>query len=762
MRQRRRATFILVPALACAAWVLSGCSRDPNVRKQNYYNTAVRYFEKGKYESAVIELRNAIKIDPRYTDAHYEMAQCDLKLGLFQQAYGELSNTVQLNPEHWKAQIDLGNLLLAAGRRDEAGQKAQLVLAKDPGNADALALQANVEESEGHQDQALADIRKSAEIAPSAPKYLNRALLEEHAKQVAEAEQDYKHAITIDPKSMQPVLALEGFYMRQRRPADAELQVRHALELAPKNPAPWSALIGVYLAQGERDKAEQAAKDAKQAMKSNPQGYPMLGEFYLATGQADKAVAEYASLYKDHSKDLNVGNAYTRLLISRNDFGGALKVNAQVLDESPADVEAIIQKGQILTRQGRTDEAVLTLQSALKTQPDNPTLHYFLGLAYSQAGKPDDAEPELRKAVQLRPQAIEAQEALASLELNKREFADLRDSAETLIKLLPSSALGYSYHAVVEESEQDLKAAEADLNKAIEVAPKDPLGYTGLGELKTAEKQFPEAEKEFQRALQADPNNIEAVRDLAKEYVVEKRPADALAFVKDRIAQAPDNANYNLLLGELLAGQKDYQGAETALVKAADLSKNNSAVLYLLGQVQAAEGAKDRAIATYHRTIQANPRDIQAYVSLGVLYEGQGDWQQAQQLYQKALALEPGNPVAANDLAYLMLQNGGNLDVALSLAQTARQAMPDNPGVADTLAVAYYKKQNYSLAINLFQEALKKAPDTPDFNYHIALAYQKANDKTRAAAYFQRVLKLDPNYGKAHEIPPDLLALGKS
>jgi hypothetical protein len=56
-------------------------------------------------------------------------------------------------------------------------------------------------------------------------------------------------------------------------------------------------------------------------------------------------------------------------------------------------------------------------------------------------------------------------------------------------------------------------------------------------------------------------------------------------------------------------------------------------------------------------------------------------------------------PLAENNLAYPMLEHGGNTDVARSLAQTARQKLPDSPDVADTLAWAYYKKGVNKLAI---------------------------------------------------------------
>ena len=63
--------------------------------------------------------------------------------------------------------------------------------------------------------------------------------------------------------------------------------------------------------------AEQVLRDAKTALKDNPKGYRMLGEFYVATNQSEKALAEFASLYSEHPKDVTVAKMYTQLLICR-------------------------------------------------------------------------------------------------------------------------------------------------------------------------------------------------------------------------------------------------------------------------------------------------------------------------------------------------------------------------------------------------------------------------------------------------------------
>jgi tetratricopeptide (TPR) repeat protein len=111
-----------------------------------------------------------------------------------------------------------------------------------------------------------------------------------------------------------------------------------------------------------------------------------------------------------------------------------------------------------------------------------------------------------------------------------------------------------------------------------------------------------------------------------------------------------------------------------------------------------------------------------------------------------------------------MMQTGGNVDDALSLAQTARRADPENPNAADTLGWIFYHKGAYSSAIDLFQEALKlsekeKAPDNPTVHYHLGLAYAKAEKPALAREQLERVLKINPNYTDAADVKKQLAQL---
>ena len=61
----------------------------------------------------------------------------------------------------------------------------------------------------------------------------------------------------------------------------------------------------------------------------------------------------------------------------------------------------------------------------------------------------------------------------------------------------------------------------------------------------------------------------------------------------------------------------------------------------MLADTQAARGSLAQALATAERAVQQNPRDVRAYAVLGVLEEKSGNWQKAEETYQKAMQIDP-------------------------------------------------------------------------------------------------------------------------
>ena len=235
--------------------------------------------------------------------------------------------------------------------------------------------------------------------------------------------------------------------------------------------------------------------------------------------------------------------------------------------------------------------------------------------------------------------------------------------------------------------------------------------------------------------------------------LVQKQPDKAIATARAESARYPKNAGFHIMLGQLLMEQKkDLVAAEQEFKQASDLDKKNSAAMVKLGVVQNVRGETDQALQTFLEGSKSNPKEITFYLLAGGMYESKQDWDQAKQQYQKALEIQPENPLASNNLAYVMLQQGGNVDVAFAMAQTARRQLPDNPDSADTLGWAFYHKHVYTSAINLFKEAVKKEPDNALFNYHLGLAYAKSGQAALAKQQLDRVVKIKPNFPNVDEL----------
>ena len=746
--------------------LLTGCSRDPNVRKQKYLESGDRYFAQGKYREAAIQYSNALQVDSRFAAAHYQLGETYLKLGDTIRAFQELSRTTELTPDNYRAHIDLANLLVAARNPDgspnddylkQARVHLDLLRDKQPQNPEVLQAWSDYYSAQNNVAAALQEMQKAIAADPRrSESYLNLALLQLRSNMRDQAEPNFKKAAELDPNAMNAQLALGGFYQSSNRMAEAEQQFKHVIELAPKDPAPREALVRLYMAQGKKSEAEALLKQTKSDLPESSEAYRMLGDFYFANGDLDRATTEYASLYVAHPKDIQVKKNYIQLLILKNQLEEADKLNNEILKTNPHDSEALVYRGQIQIRKNDAAGAVDSLQAALNNDSGNGVAHYQLGLAFDLQHNEARAESEWREAVRLRPDLTDAQRALAALELRRGDVDALTQTAQQIIRTAPYAPDGYLMRALAEMNRQKYSDAQQDLTKAMGIAPASPAPYVQMGNLFQLQKQYSEAIKYFQQALDKDPTSTDALQGMMNVYLVQKQLDQAIAVARAQLAKSPNVSGFYDLLGTALFEKKDLPAADTALHKAIELDGSNSDAMLKLGQVQAAEGSVSQALATYQQSIKDHPREIAFYILSGEMYESQNDWDHAKAMYQKALEIQPNNALASNNLAYVLLEQRGNVDVALAMAQTARRGMPESANAADTLGWAYFQKGVYQSAIEMFQESLrlnekKGAADDPVVHYHLAMAYKKANQPSQARQQFERVLKINPNNAEARK-----------
>ena len=755
-----RIVFLLLIAASIVCFS-TACTRDPKVRKQKYMDSGNGYMKQEKYREAIIEYANAVKIDPTDANAHYLLAQGYMKAQIWNGAFAELTRTIEIQPGLLPAQLDLGNLYLAGRKNTEARQKAQLILNKDPKNGGAYALLANIEASEQHSDEALKQMQKAIDSDPKNSQfYLNLALLQANQKDFAAAEASAKKSLAL--KSTEDAHQFLGtIYAQQQRWPDAEQEFKASIAAAPNSMPARVRLANLYLAQQKPEVAEQVIAQAKKDLGKDSRTYTVLADFYLGRGQVDKALAEFAAVSKEHPKDLAVKKRYAEVLLLTNHDADAQRITDEILKNNSKDLEGLLFRSSLQLKQGKPSDAVQGLQLAVKADATNAFAHYLLGQAFRANGENERAIPELKEAVRLNPRLILAQRALAETAIAKGDVDGLAAASESLIQNAPDAPDGYLNRAAAEFARKQPDKAEADLQKAIQVAPQNPTAYVRLGFFRASQKKMPEAEKYFEQALSVAPASDEALRPLIALYLSQKQPDKAMARVKAQIEKSPNTAAFYVILGTLQAQAKDYVGAQASLHKAIDLDKNNMEAFAILGQVQVAAGSLDDAIKSWEVWMQKNPKDVRPYIMISGLEQTRNNWQKAQQMLQKAMEIDPNNVIAANNLAYILLEHGGNVDVALTLAQTARRQAPDSPNIADTLGYAYYRKGIYGSSIDLFEEAAKKQPENASVQYHLGFAYEKASKNAQAKQHLENALKLDPKSSDADAAKRLLQQIGR-
>src|ERR1035441_17156 len=574
--RNRRATLGAV-ALFLSLALLSGCHRDPNVRKHKYLESGQRYSAQGKDREAAIQYTNALKIDKNFADAHYALAQTYLLLGAFSAAYGELQKTVNLQPANVKARIDLGNMLLAGNKIDDAQAQATAALASQPSNADVHALLARIAARRGQKDIALTEIHRALELAPNeAALHETYALLEVgDSAQGASVEDEMKKSIALDPKSVNAKLLLAAFYAKNNRLQDAEHECWSAVATDPKNLSARESLVQMILRQGDQARAEQVLRQASNDLADSPQGVRMLADYYTGTGQKDKARTEFANLAKKYPKNVSVQEGYVRILLQVKDFATAQTVITELMKKNSKDPQVAVLNGIVLLNNGKLEDAINALQGAANNAPKDAYIQFWLGRAAQAKGDSGLAEKSFRLASQLNPRLLEAQEELARIATQRGDMSLLSDVAEKTIAVAPRFPGGFLWRAIVELSHNTPDKAEADLNTAISAAPQSAQAYLMLGDLRFSQKRYPEGAALLEHALQNDPNSIGALRGLVGYDLYKKQPAQALEHINAQIAKSPKNSGFYDLLAQFQMQNKNLDQAATAAQKAMDVNPND-------------------------------------------------------------------------------------------------------------------------------------------------------------------------------------------
>lgn len=753
---------VVAIAILGALVLAAGCHTDPNIKKQKYLESGKRYSAQGKHKEAAIQYANALKIDKSFAEAHYELAKSYRQLGQIGAAYSELARTVDLQPNNYSARVDFANVLLKVGKTDDSKAQADAVLAADPSNADAHALVSAIAFRNGQHDQALSEIQRALQLDPKrAAFHAQLALLESiDPANGASVESELKSAVSLDPTSAGPRILLAGFYVSKNRWPEAEQSLREAIAVEPKSLAAREGLARFYLRQSDQAKAESVLRQAANDLGDDPAGVRILADYYERSGQIEKARKEFEAIASRYPKSVALQEAYVQSLVQVKDYGKAQTVIADLMKQSKAPM-VLALNGIVLLHGGKTDDALGALQTAIKDYPKDSFLQFWLGKAALAKGQVSLAEQSFRRVTLLNPPALQAQQELALIASQKGDLNLLSDVAEKTIASAPGFADAYVWRASVELAHNSVGEAEGDLQTAIKLAPSNSAAYLELGVLRFSQRKFSDGVELLEQALLKNPDSVQAMRVLLSYHLFRKHPEAALSRLKQQITNRPANSGFFNLLAEYHIQAKDLDQALASAQKAFQINPRDGQAIMLIARIQIQKGNTHEAIAAWEEWLSAHPRDAAVLAILGTLEDSTGNRAKAADYYKKSLEIQPEQPVAANNLAYSMLANGENVDLALTLAQTARRGMPNSPNTADTLAWAYYHKRAYAFARDLLEEAVKTDAANQTIQYHLGLVYRELRDKASAANHLRKAISLDPRTPTAKDATTALEGIGK-
>lgn len=739
--------YLSAALLAIFLFTSFSCARSPQQQAARFLARGKARLENKEYSAAILDLKNVVRLQPNNPEGFYQLGLAYLSFGDFRLAYGSLVRATELNPKHTEAQLKIAEMLSGArdantGLLENAEKRAGIILSVTPDNADALTALGFAEFRLGKKEDAVKHLQAALDKLPQDLKAASAlAAVRLTANDTAGAEQVLKKAVEQAPHSSDAQVALGRLYVTLHREPEAEASFQRALVIEPKS-AP--ALLDLATLQLASNRANDAGKTYERlAALPDKRFRPAHAVFLFQQGQYDAAIKEFGQLAaqdpKDQTAKMRLAQAY---LLTRHFQDAEKELNA-ILKKNPKDMAALIERSRLYLATARIQEAQRDLNQVLGIEPGLALAHYLMSQVYEVQGARDLRLQELHDAVKRDPNFLAARLELARVLIagkGAREALEILAQASDAQKRLPAFIIqnNWALFAVGDSS-----ALRNSIDEGLAIR-REPELLLQDATLRLQTKDLTGARKSLEAILEANPQDSRAIDTLARSYLLDKKPAAAIAIVRQSAEKYPKSPQLQFLLGRWLEGTKQPDDARTAYDAALRADPAFLAATSRLANLDIAEGQLDSARRRLASIAVTPMGKAPAELVLGMIEEHPGgDVSSAIAHYRKAVEADPNNVMALNNLAYHLANDTKQFDEALKIAQHAKELAANNPVVDDTMGWVFYQKGLYINAVKQFEEAVASAP-TARRKYHLAMAYFKAGEARQAQSQMAEARKMDP------------------
>jgi len=786
-------------AAAVAAAVPPVFAADP--KASQYYEDALQRFEKKDYAGSIIQLKNSLKIDNRQLAVQVLLGKALLANSEVLAAEVAFNEALRLGVNRAEVVVPLSKAVLAQGKRQPLLDDPRFAPAGLP---PATRLQVLIQVAAAQADlgkpkEALKAIDEARAIDAASPDtWLAEVPIRIRARQFAEAVAaadkalalspgsadaiylrgsvshtqgnlpqavaTYTKALEMNPAHLESLLARAGIALDQNRNADAKRDLAEARRLQPKEPR--AIYMGAVLADREGDQRASKAALAEltnlidpvpiEFMRYQQQVLILGGLAHHGLGQREKAKPYLEAVQRE-----NPGSPVSKLLgqihLADKNVDRAIESLDGYLRNFPTDAQALSLLASAHMSQGRHARAAQIMRDALKVQ-DKPALHSILGLSLIRAGKNQDATTELEIAYAKDPTQVQAGAALVGLYLNDRKFKKATDTAEALVRRLPTQPGLHNLLGMARAQSGDSAKARTAFEQAARLDPSFVDPQLNLARLDVSARQYEAAVGRFNAILKSNDKHIETLVE-AGQFAALRGQADEATRLLARAADlstAPGDlqAPFALFEHHLRAGR--IGAAQEAAKKLTSKAPEDVMVLVANARVAMAARTPEAARPLLVNAARLANFDAPLLTKVALLQVGAGDAKAAAYSLSKALQGDPNHLPAQALLADAEIQMGE----LPSAEKRARDIATRHPKLAvghALLGDVAAARGQWPAAIDAYRKAHQVEPTSSS-----ALRLQRAlsnRDVAGAALVAEQWLKNHPQDVAVRRLQADNLVL---
>ena len=593
--RRLTVAMALIGAVACSY------AADPKASK--FFEDALVRYEKKDMDGAIIQLKNALQIDPKMLPVQVLLGKALLRNGEVIASEVALLEALRLGVNRAEIVVPLAQAYLAQGKHKLIFEQQQLLLTGLPAGVQLqlLLLRASASSDLGDVRGALKAIDDARAIDPRSPDVsLAEVPIRIRSRQFTEATAAVERALILAPGSAEAwyqkgsilhvmgelngaiaaydkALAADASHAEARiartginidlgKNAEAFKDLDALQKLTPHEPR--AAYLRALLAERNKDftAANAALKEVTNLIDPVPMDFiryrPQLlmlnGLSHFGLGQREKA-KQYLVAFQKIQGNSPASKLLAQILLAEPNVPGAIDVLEGYLKGQPADAQAMTLLASAYMSLGRNAKATALMQEALKGR-DTPEMRTVLGMSLIRGGQSAEGVNELDSVFRKTPGQTQAGLTLINMYMRSGQSAKAVSVAENLVKQFPQNANFFNLLGMARGQAGNGATAKEAFEQALKLDGNLTAAKLNLARLEIATKSYDAATLRLASILKADEKNAEAMYEMSVISDRRGKVADAQRWLeKANDLSGPKELRWGLALLDffLRTGQSD-------------------------------------------------------------------------------------------------------------------------------------------------------------------------------------------------------------